>query len=211
MARYDWGSSRGYRGRYGPRGYASDFGRWGDEWGSSPHAGFRTPSGAFYSDRAAPYGAPVFPDRYYRSGYGGAAPSYGHSRSPGAGYRMGGYEDAYSGRTFMPEEAYRRQPALDRPQRHPSGRWPDRAGGFDGGVGMDDRFVEQSVRESLYGDTWIDPDRIQVEVDDGVVTLRGEVDDYMEARFAWDDAWESPGVRGVLNQLTVRTDGGEGE
>ena len=39
-----------------------------------------------------------------------------------------------------------------------------------------------------------------------MVTLKGEVDDYLEARYAWDDAWEAAGVRGVLNQLTVRTD-----
>lgn len=28
----------------------------------------------------------------------------------------------------------------------------------------------------------------------------------MEARYAWDHAWESPGVGGVINNLTVRTD-----
>jgi len=38
------------------------------------------------------------------------------------------------------------------------------------------------------------------------VTLTGDVGDFMEARYAWDDAWESPGVRGVINNLTVRTD-----
>jgi hypothetical protein len=55
-------------------------------------------------------------------------------------------------------------------------------------------------------DTWLDPRRIDVQVEDGVVTLTGEVDDYMEARYAWDDAWEADGVRGVINNLTVRTD-----
>ena len=39
-----------------------------------------------------------------------------------------------------------------------------------------------------------------------MVTLTGEVDDFMQARYAWDDAWESAGVRGVVNNLTVRTD-----
>jgi hypothetical protein len=43
-------------------------------------------------------------------------------------------------------------------------------------------------------------------VNDNVVTLKGEVDDYLEARYAWDDAWEARGVRGVVNQLTVRLD-----
>lgn len=139
--------------------------------------------------------------------WGGAHPGYGgYPASPRAAIHYGGYDAPHGGRPFMPEEAYRRHPDFDRPSRHATGRWPDRDHGFAAGAPMDDRYVEQSVRESLYGDTWIDPDRIEVEVDGGVVTLRGEVDDYMEARYAWDDAWESPGVRGVLNQITVRTD-----
>jgi osmotically-inducible protein OsmY len=39
-----------------------------------------------------------------------------------------------------------------------------------------------------------------------VVTLTGEVDDFLKARYAWDDAWEAEGVRGVVNNLTVRAD-----
>ena len=62
------------------------------------------------------------------------------------------------------------------------------------------------MRRRLYEDVWVDIDRVDVEVEDGIVTLRGEVDDFMEARYAWDDAWETEGVRGVLNHLTVRVD-----
>lgn len=69
-----------------------------------------------------------------------------------------------------------------------------------------DEDVREAVRENLFQDTWVDPRGIRVEVSDGVVTLEGEVRDFMEARYAWDDAWESDGVRGVINNLTVRSD-----
>jgi hypothetical protein len=68
----------------------------------------------------------------------------------------------------------------------------------------DDVELEQSVRMSLFLDTWLDADRIEVEVDDGVATLTGEVEDHLQARYAWDDAWETEGVRGVISRLEVR-------
>jgi len=76
----------------------------------------------------------------------------------------------------------------------------------DTGWDLDDDQILETVRKRLYDDVWLDVDRIDVEVEDGVVTLRGEVDDFMEARYAWDDAWEADGVRGVVNNLTVRAD-----
>ena len=68
----------------------------------------------------------------------------------------------------------------------------------------DDGEVRDAVARSLRDDGFIDADAIQVEVKDRVVTLRGEVQDYMEARYAWDDAWDAPGVRGVISKLTVQ-------
>lgn len=70
--------------------------------------------------------------------------------------------------------------------------------------GLSDDEVLESVRENLFQDSYIDPESIQVRVEDGVVTLSGFVRDYLEARYAWDDSWESPGVRGVINRLEVR-------
>jgi hypothetical protein len=90
----------------------------------------------------------------------------------------------------------------------PSSRWPDHeSGGAAGRHGISDEDLREEVREALFHDTWIEPDRIELEVQDGVVTLKGEVRDFMEARYAWDDVWDTPGVRGVVNQLTVRPDG----
>jgi osmotically-inducible protein OsmY len=71
---------------------------------------------------------------------------------------------------------------------------------------MGDEEIREGVLENLFQDTWINPERIDIEVDRGVVTLAGEVRDFMEARYAWDDVWESAGVRGVINNLTVRAD-----
>lgn len=66
-----------------------------------------------------------------------------------------------------------------------------------------DDDVRERVIQSLQSDGFLNADAIQVEVSDRVVTLRGEVSDFMEARYAWDDAWDAPGVRGVISKITV--------
>lgn len=135
--------------------------------------------------------------------YGG----YDRGYAPRRGYGGGGYAADFARETFMPETAYRRHPEYDRPQTHPQNPW-DRPGPRDlrGREPMGDKELRQEVRSRLFQDSWVDAERIDVSVSEGVVTLKGEVDDYMEARYAWDDAWETEGVRGVVNHLTVRTD-----
>lgn len=59
------------------------------------------------------------------------------------------------------------------------------------------------MRQTLFEDTWLDARNIAIEVERGVVTLSGTVRDHMAARYAWDDAWESEGVRGVISRLEV--------
>ena len=66
-----------------------------------------------------------------------------------------------------------------------------------------DEEVRKDVEDALFYDTWVDAEAITVEVKDGVVTLRGELPDYHEVRYATDDAWDVDGVRGVHCQLTV--------
>ncbi|HEX5724940.1 MAG TPA: BON domain-containing protein, partial [Longimicrobiaceae bacterium] len=66
-----------------------------------------------------------------------------------------------------------------------------------------DEELKQEVEEALFYDTWVDAEAITVEVKDGVVTLRGELPDYDEVRYATDDAWDVDGVRGVRSELTV--------
>ncbi|HEX5724130.1 MAG TPA: BON domain-containing protein [Longimicrobiaceae bacterium] len=135
---------------------------------------------------------------YDRGAYGPAyeGPAYGARPSQARGYDRG-----FAREPFVPEEAYRRHPEYGQP-RHGPQRWNE--GDYRGEPTDDD--LAHAVRARMYQDAWLDVDRIDVAVEDGVVTLTGEVDDFLEARYAWDDAWETPGVRGVVNQLTVRTD-----
>ena len=66
-----------------------------------------------------------------------------------------------------------------------------------------DDEVRKDVEEALFYDTWVDAEAIAVDVRDGVVTLRGELPDYNEVRYATDDAWDVDGVRGVHCHLAV--------
>lgn len=72
-----------------------------------------------------------------------------------------------------------------------------------------DDEVKHDVEEALFYDTWVDAEAIEVEVRDGVVTLRGRLPDYQEVRFATDDAWDVDGVRGVRTELEVREPGAD--
>jgi hypothetical protein len=138
---------------------------------------------------------------YYGEGYRGQG---GGGRSPGPGRGGWTYDDEFATEPFLPEAAYRRHPEFDRPPR-PQG-WTGVGSNQLFEVGMEDDEIRQAVRENLYQDSHLDADRIEVDVNGGVVTLTGEVDDYLEARYAWDDTWDTPGVRGVVNHLAVRTD-----
>ncbi len=70
-----------------------------------------------------------------------------------------------------------------------------------------DDELKEEVAEALFYDTWVDADAITVEVSDGIVTLRGELPDYDEIRYATDDAWDVEGVRGVRSELSVGESG----
>jgi hypothetical protein len=125
----------------------------------------------------------------------------------GGGRGRGGYDSFGPSEPFMPEAAYLRHPEYDRPPRHMAERWPGEASGSQGGYELvDDEDIRQAVCQNLFQDRWVDAERINVDVDDGVVTLTGDVDDFLEARYAWDDAWETSGVRGVVNHIHVRVD-----
>lgn len=225
MSGYDWDWNRGYDRGYGqsrpPRRYGSSYAVWGEGWGSTREPGLfgrESPRGGGYDrgiyggnypfyggypggeDRGLYYGGG--PRRGYVQGFEPMGPRGGGFQGPWAG----GYDGGFARDRFIPEQAYRSHPELNRPQRHMVDRWPEAGHAWGGGGGMSDGEIERAVRQSLHQDGYIDAERIEVEVDDRVVTLRGEVDDYLEARYAWDDAWETPGVRGVLNHVTVRTD-----
>lgn len=148
-------------------------------------------------------------------GWGGRAAERGYERGFERGYGRG------YGHGYAPDIDWGTMDRADydvemtsragmRSGHTPPDRWPDTGHDVDMRPPrerhMSDDDIREAVLENLFQDTWVDPDRIDVEVEDGVVTLTGEVRDFMEARYAWDDAWESAGVRGVINNLTVRTD-----
>lgn len=198
---------RGYGAPPGPRrgAYSGDFVRGRDVgpprgWRVGPYATPpRHPEGLVGGRHGEPrgvYGAAYeqFGGRVERGWRGDA---YGGRESHGRGYDAG-----FAREPFIPEEAYRRHPEYRQP--HQPREWE--AFQHDPGEEMSDEEVRGAVYRRMSADAWLDAGRIDVRVDDGVVTLTGEVDDYLKARYAWDDAWESDGVRGVVNNLTVRAD-----
>lgn len=66
-----------------------------------------------------------------------------------------------------------------------------------------DDELKHDVEEALFYDTWVDAEAVTVDVRDGVVTLRGDLPDHDEVRYATDDAWDVEGVRGVRCELRV--------
>ncbi len=66
-----------------------------------------------------------------------------------------------------------------------------------------DDEIRQEVCNRLVQDTWVDARGVDVEVDGGVVTLRGQVDTILAKRAAGDDAWDTVGVTDVNNLLQV--------
>jgi hypothetical protein len=201
---FEWAERMRGAGMWG-RGVGT-YRQWGTQWeadGSAPRGsrpGRGPDAGHARWDRSV-YDAD-FPARGGYYGSGGNPPPRG--RHPG-GPRPSQSRGPEPGGAFLPEEAYRRHPELSR-GGHEDEPWDERAYLYYGG-GPDEQ-VERAVRARMYQDGWLDADAIQVDVRQGVVTLRGEVGDFMEARYAWDDAWETDGVRGVVNNLTVRLDEG---
>ncbi|MGQ9674983.1 MAG: BON domain-containing protein [Chloroflexota bacterium] len=73
-----------------------------------------------------------------------------------------------------------------------------------------DERIREDVNEALTQDPWLDPTEVEVEVENGVVTLTGAVDSRGARRRAAEDAWHVRGVRDVRNALRVRATGEEG-
>jgi osmotically-inducible protein OsmY len=68
-----------------------------------------------------------------------------------------------------------------------------------------DRKLQKDVQDELAWDPSIEPAKIGVAVENGVVTLGGEVFTYTEKYRAEKAALRVKGVRGVANELTVAT------
>jgi osmotically-inducible protein OsmY len=67
----------------------------------------------------------------------------------------------------------------------------------------DDRELKSVLVDRLKENIFTQGARIRVEVDHRVVVLGGEVDSPIAKRVAGDDAWDTPGVLDVSNELVV--------
>lgn len=66
-----------------------------------------------------------------------------------------------------------------------------------------DEDIKRDVREQLEWDTRLDESRIDVDVHDGVVTLKGTTPSQYARATAYTDAWSIRGVKEVLDDLEV--------
>ena len=73
----------------------------------------------------------------------------------------------------------------------------------------DDERICVEVMQRLADDWYVDASAIEVSVDNGVVTLNGEVENRPEKRLAEDCADDVAGVRDVINALRIREPRGD--
>jgi osmotically-inducible protein OsmY len=65
--------------------------------------------------------------------------------------------------------------------------------------------IRRNIHDELWWSPFVDADQVQVSVRDGVATLTGTVDSYLERGAAVENAYEG-GAREVKNHLKVEND-----
>lgn len=76
-------------------------------------------------------------------------------------------------------------------------------GPYYGQFKRSDQEIQRDIWHCLEMDSWVNASQINVDVRNGVVTLTGTVSSITEKRAAGDDAWDTPGVVDVNNQLRI--------
>jgi hypothetical protein len=126
-----------------------------------------------------------WPDEGYQGrGYGG---EYERGREERAGHGQFGGRRGSSSATYAP--------SWQTPGEH-SGRGPK-------GYKRSDERVRDDVSDRLEQSGSIDASEIEVDVKDGIVTLRGSVSERTQKRLAEEAADSTPGVRDVRNEVRV--------
>src|SRR3954452_6449312 len=99
---------------------------------------------------------------------------------------------------------------LDQTQGYGNGGESSPSGGFRGrgprGYERSSERIREDVCEWLTDDDEVDASDIEVDVDSGIVVLRGSVQDRRQKRRAEDIAERASGVRDVRNQLEIEGD-----
>lgn len=155
----------------------------------------------------------------------------------GAGSHFASYEDrgpTESGRGFDDREAFQRHGRGDRtgpndlrdevpgpwrprdyrgPEPYPPQTSTARRGPHAGLAPMNytrsDHRIYEDICEALTAHDEVDPSRVEVQVAEGVVTLRGAVDDRAMRRRVEEVIDAVPGVRDVVNDIKVQRGGGD--
>lgn len=70
----------------------------------------------------------------------------------------------------------------------------------------DDEIRREIEKDVLLGALWIEPDRVRIDVDDGVVELRGDVETRIDAELVENYVRRVPGVVEVRAQLSWRSE-----
>ncbi|MDI7274779.1 MAG: BON domain-containing protein [Anaerolineae bacterium] len=82
--------------------------------------------------------------------------------------------------------------------RYYQGPYPPTAG-----AARSDQEIRNEIVARLQADPWVNERNVNVQVSQGVVTLTGQVDIMEEKRSAGDDAYDTPGVVDVNNELRI--------
>ena len=181
---------------HGPQ-HTGVLGRWPEDTGESgprragPNEGFRTMVQQGYEG----YGRTTVSGR-------GEFGREGGGRQQGGGGRPSAYgveeETVWEG--GFGGSGAQRSSAAGR-ARVPSGPYTGRG---PKGYQRSDQRIREDVCEVLTEHPAIDPSEVEVEVQNGEVTLRGTVEDRRQKRLVEDVLEEIPGVRDVHNQLRVQ-------
>ena len=152
----------------------------------------------------------VVPYRYYGPGYAGLG-YYAVYYQGGAGQREQGEEtQGFDQRNVRNAQGQGAGGALQSSGQSAGGQWQNeggRGGGYAGrgpkGYRRSDERIREEISDQFMEDDQLDASDIEVNVQDGVVTLTGTVEDRRSKRMAEDMAERASGVRDVMNNLKV--------
>ena len=156
----------------------------------------------------------VVPYRYFGPGYNGVGYYAVFYQGPGAeGDQSGsGDQGTWAGRSKSQTQGQGRwdqdQARWGQSQSQSQGQ---SRGGFAGkgpkGYQRSDERLREEINDRLTQDDRLDASEIEVQVRNGEVTLTGTVPDRQMKRYAEDCADDVPGVRDVMNQLRIQSEG----
>lgn len=189
-SRGNFGRGRDFdRGSYSGRGYRRD-----DDYDRSRFGGYSggySGGRGYSSDRS--YGGRGYDRDYYNDDDRGYRGEYGYDRDDRGWFDKAADEVAS---WFGDEEAERRRRMDERRQGH-RGRGPRN-------YTRSDERIKEDINDRLTDDFYLDASDIDVEVNDGEVTLTGSVDSRFAKRRAEDIAEDVSGVSHMENRLRVK-------